>query len=103
LLRLHLKLCVLLPDATMPKLRDYIENGINETRILLLGGQVLLGFSYRPYFEPGFDRLPRNAQIAQTASIVVLTLALVWLISPALYHHLVDRGENTARFQKFTT
>jgi hypothetical protein len=87
----------------MPKLRDYIENAINETRILLLGVQVLLGFSYRPYFEPGFDRLPRNAQIAQTASIVVLTLALVWLISPALYHHLADRGENTARFQKFTT
>lgn len=86
----------------MPKLRDYIENGINEVRILLLGGQVLLGFSYRPYFEPGFDRLPRNAQIAQTASIVVLTLALIWLISPALFHHLADHGENTARFQKFT-
>lgn len=87
----------------MPKLRDYIENGINEIRILLLGGQVLLGFSYRPYFEPGFDRLSRDARIAQTLGVLVLTIALIWLTSPAIYHQLADRGENTARFQKFTT
>jgi len=87
----------------MPMLRDYIENGINEIRILLLGGQVLLGFSYRPYFEPGFDRLSRDARIAQTLGVLVLTIALIWLTSPAIYHQLADRGENTARFQKFTT
>ena len=87
----------------MPKLRDHIEGALNETRILLLGCQVLLGFSYRPYFEPGFERLSRNAQIAHTTSVLVLTIALVWLISPALYHQIAERGENTARFQQFTS
>lgn len=87
----------------MAKLRDYVESALNETRILLLGCQVLLGFSYRPYFEPSFEKLSWNAQIAQTASVLVLTIALVWLISPALYHQIAERGENTCRFQEFTS
>ena len=31
----------------MPDLQERIENGLNETRILILGAQVLLGFNFR--------------------------------------------------------
>src|SRR3989442_9118053 len=86
----------------MAELKDRIENVLNETRILLLGGQVLLGFTYRVYFEPGFDRLPREAQIVQTLGLVVLTAGLGWLISPASFHQIAERGEETLRVHDFT-
>jgi len=86
----------------MAELKNRIENVLNETRILLLGGQVLLGFTYRVYFEPGFDRLPREAQIVQTLGLVVLTAGLGWLISPASFHQIAERGEETLRVHDFT-
>jgi hypothetical protein len=32
------------------QLKDKIENALNETRILVLGGQVLIGFNYESFF-----------------------------------------------------
>ena len=87
----------------MSKLSDRIENVLNETRILLLGGQVLLGFAYRPYFENSFDQLTLRAQIVQTVGIAIMTLGLVWLLIPAPFHQLADRGEDTTRIYRLTT
>jgi hypothetical protein len=60
----------------MATLGDRIENVLNEARMLLLGGQVLLGFSYRVFFEPGFDRIADSARIAQIAGFGITTLSL---------------------------
>jgi hypothetical protein len=49
----------------MPQLNDAIENVLNEARMLLLGGQVLLGFSFRICFEEKFDQIARSAQMAE--------------------------------------
>lgn len=87
----------------MPDLNARIENALNETRILLLGGQVLLGFSYRPYFESSFSKLSWHAQVWQTIGVGVMTLGLVWLMIPASFHQMVERGEDTARLHRFTT
>ena len=37
----------------------------NEARMLLLGGQVLLGFSFRICFEQKFEQIARPAQLAE--------------------------------------
>jgi len=87
----------------MSKLGDKIENALNEDRILLLGGQVLLGFAYRPYFESAFDQLSFEAKVAQTAVVVVMTLVIVWLMWPAPFHQLIEGGDNTQRIHRFTT
>ncbi len=45
----------------MPKLDDAVENVLNEARILLLGGQVLLGFSFRIALSKDLGRFPARA------------------------------------------
>ena len=80
----------------MAKLGDHIENALNEARMLLLGGQVLIGFSYRICFEQGFRQIPLAAQMAEVAGIGIMTAALGALIWPAAFHQIAERGEENA-------
>jgi uncharacterized protein DUF6328 len=87
----------------MLKLSDAIENVLNEARILLLGGQVLLGFGYRVCFEAEFDRLPAAAQVAQVAGLSIMTAAMGWLIWPAAFHQIQENGAPSTAVHTFTT
>ena len=42
----------------MTKLADQVENALNETRMLILGAQVLLGFQFQGAFQPGQEPSP---------------------------------------------
>jgi hypothetical protein len=87
----------------MRSLGDRLENALNESRMLLLGGQVLLGFSYRIVFEPRFQALPFAGQVSVVAALVVTTAAAGWLIWPAPFHRLAEHGEQTERLHRLTT
>lgn len=87
----------------MVKLTDAIENVLNEARILLLGGQVLLGFSYRACFEPRFEQIPATAQWAQIIGLCIMTAGLGWLIWPAAFHQIRENGAPTTAIHTFTT
>jgi len=84
------------------ELGQKVKNALDETRILVLGTQVLLGFQYRGFMEPGFDKLPRHSQNIQMAGLVLLLAALGVLLSPAPRHRLVERGWDSTRFFQFT-
>jgi hypothetical protein len=87
----------------MPKLGDAIDNAFSEARMLLLGGQVLLGFSFRICFEEKFEQLAGSAQLAEMAGLGIMTAALGWLIWPAAFHQIKDNGRMTASIHTFTT
>jgi hypothetical protein len=87
----------------MVQLSDAIDNVFSEARMLLLGGQVLLGFSYRICFEKKFESIAGNAQMAEIAGIGIMTAALGWLIWPAAYHQITEKGRMTAAIHGFTT
>ena len=89
-----------MPQAT---LTDRIENALNEGRMLLLGGQVLLGFSYRICFEPRFENIPEAARLAELAGLGFMTAGLGWLLWPVAFHQIADRGRETERIHSFTT
>lgn len=84
----------------MASLADKVENGLNEGRILLLGGQVLIGFFFRGFFEPGFPKLSPRAQHLEVASLGIMLLAMGLLIWPAAYHRIVERGNITAALNR---
>ncbi len=44
------------------QLHDKIQYVLDESRILILGAQVLVGFHYRAAFERGFQHLPETSQ-----------------------------------------
>lgn len=71
--------------------------------MLLLGGQVLLGFSYRICFEQGFENIPVAARLAEVIGLAIMTAGLGWLIWPAAFHQITERGAGTDRFEKLTT
>jgi hypothetical protein len=87
----------------VPRVKDKIENALNEGRILLLGGQVLIGAGFRTIFNDGFEKLPHYAQTVQMASLWIMTVGLGILLLPPAYHFIVEGGENTKTFHELVT
>jgi hypothetical protein len=48
------------PDMT--KLKDKIQTGLDESRMLVLGAQILIGFAFSANFQPTFRDLPARSQ-----------------------------------------
>jgi len=82
--------------------RTKVKNALDEARILVLGVQVLLGFQYRAFFEPAFDRLPRLNQHLKLAGLALLLGVMGLTLLPAARHRLVERGEDTFALLRFT-
>lgn len=87
----------------MAKLKDKIENGLNESRTLILGVQVLVGFQYQSVFQSGFDKLDPASRSLEVGALVLILLALGLLMSPAPYHRIVARGQDTSSLHRFVT
>ncbi|MCW3051210.1 MAG: hypothetical protein JWN14_380, partial [Chthonomonadales bacterium] len=58
-------------------LTEKVENALNESRILALVAEVMLGFEYQAVFQPGFQRL---SHATQNLRLVGLGLTLVAMI-----------------------
>jgi hypothetical protein len=87
----------------MPALSDHIENALNESRMLLLGAQVFVGFSYRICFEPIFARMPLSVQLAEVAALTVMTAGLGWVLWTVAFHQIAEHGRETAEISVFAT
>lgn len=87
----------------MAQIKDKVQNALDETRILILGSQVLLGFQFRSTFETGFDKLPEHTQYLKLIALGLMTVAVGLLMSPGPYHQLVEEGEDTSRMHRFTS
>ncbi len=85
------------------KLKDKIQNGLNEVRMLVLGAQVLLGFQFRSTFEPGFEKLPHSSQLLKVCGLALMIITLGLLIAPATHHRIVECGEDTPEFNHLLT
>jgi hypothetical protein len=87
----------------MAKIKDKVENALGESRMLVLGAQVLVGFQFRSVFEPGFDALALPGQLAKLAGLGLMLVALGLIISPSAYHRLVENGEDTENQHRYTS
>jgi hypothetical protein len=87
----------------MAKIKNKVENALDEARMLVLGAQVLVGFQLRSVFEPGFDALPLPSQVLKLVGLGLMLLAVGLIISPAAYHRLVEGGEDTPEIHRYTT
>jgi hypothetical protein len=85
------------------ELSQKVKNTLDEARILVLGTQVLLGFQYRAFMEPGYERLPAHTQRLEMVGLFLLLASLGFLLAPAARHRLVERGADSTRLIRFTT
>ena len=86
----------------MSKLTDKAENALNETRMLILGAQVLIGFDFQAAFQPAFDRLPPQAQYLEVLGLTLMLVAVGLLIAPGAFHQITESGNDTPRLLDFT-
>ncbi len=85
----------ILAGSTLP---DRVQHALEETRMLMLAGQVVVGFQLRSVFESGFDKLPRSYQQLKLVGMVAMLVTITLLLFPGAYHRIVARGEDSERF-----
>ncbi|MDB6026741.1 MAG: hypothetical protein JWM68_2964 [Verrucomicrobiales bacterium] len=96
-------MAAMMTSGSMAKLRNKVQNALDESRILILGIQVLIGFQLRAIFEKPFEDFPQATQYLGVAALGILLVGLVLLLWPAAYHRIVERGNDTERLHHFTT
>jgi hypothetical protein len=87
----------------MPHLNHRIKTALDESRMLILGASVLLGFQFRSPFESGFASLPRFSQHLKVASLGILLVSIALIMSPGAYHRIVWQGNDSTHVQDFST
>ncbi|MFN2492039.1 MAG: DUF6328 family protein [Pyrinomonadaceae bacterium] len=87
----------------MSKLTDKIKTALDESRMLILGTQIFLGFQYRAVFEKGFEALPRSSQQLKLAALGVMLVAVALLMWPGAYHRIVRAGNDATDVHDFTS
>lgn len=85
------------------KVTDKIKHVLTEARVVLPGAQTLLGFQFIVFLMESFDKLPQSSKYVHLASLSMIALSIVLLMTPAAYHRIVERGEETEHFHRFAS
>jgi hypothetical protein len=67
---------------------NQLKLALDETRLLLLGGQVLAGFAFEMFFQPKFEDLSTLLKYYSMATAMELVGAIGLLVLPSLFHRL---------------
>jgi hypothetical protein len=81
-------------------LADKIKQVLTEGRIILPGAQALLGFQLSGFLTDAFEKLPRASQLLHLLALSFVALTAILLMTPPAYHRIVEKGEETKRFEK---
>jgi hypothetical protein len=88
--------------STTMALSDKVKTALDETRTLILGSQILLGFQYQSAFRQGFDELPSASRHMSAAALALMLLAICLLIAPSAFHRISQDGQSTGRMHGLT-
>jgi hypothetical protein len=80
-----------------------IKTAMDETRLLILGSQVLFGFLFQSVFQNGFEALSSASQYLICAALALMVLSIGCLIAPSMQHRLIEAGESTLRLERATS
>lgn len=85
------------------RLSKKVKTALDETRMLILGGQILLGFGLRGAFAEGFDKLAPHLRYFDAAGLGLMVLVVALLIAPEPYHRIVEGGDDSDKFHRLVT
>src|ERR1700751_3329698 len=74
-----------------------LKTALDETRLLILGAQVLYGFQFHAAFQELFQQLPRFCRYLECIALMLLMVSVALLITPSLWHRIVEQGNDTGR------
>lgn len=79
-----------------------VKAALDETRLLVLGVQVLLGFAFQCFFQDGFSNLSEASKFICMVSLCLVILSTGVLVIPSMQHRLVEAGRSTNRLVRAT-
>ena len=82
---------------------EKVKIGLDETRMLILGAQVLLGFQFRGVFSEGYDQLSTHARYLDGLALGLMVCVVGLLIAPGPYHRIVMGGEDDPHLHRLVT
>jgi Family of unknown function (DUF6328) len=71
-----------------------LKTALDESRLLILGAQVLFGFQFEAVFQELFSSLPQSSRYIHCAGLVMLLISIGLLIAPSLLHQIIFAGES---------
>ena len=80
-----------------------VKTALDETRLLILGAQILFGFHLNGAFQNGFSDLSPQSRALHALSFLMMAAAIALLIAPSLQHRLVDGGNASNRILNAST
>jgi hypothetical protein len=89
-----------MPDHSATRLETKIEQMLTEARVIIPGGQALLGFQFVCTFTRSFKELPLSIQYLHAAALCAVALSVLLLMTPAALHRIAFHGEDDASFFK---
>lgn len=85
-------------DHAATPLKTKIEQMLTEARVIIPGGQALMGFQFVCTFNRSFMELPLSVQYIHAASLCAVALAILLLMTPAALHRIAFHGEDDKSF-----
>src|SRR5258708_33773522 len=95
--------CVRKATISIVRLDSRIKAALDETRLLILGSQVLFGFLLESVFQNGFEMLSPCSQNLAGGALALMVLSIGCLIAPSMQHRIVEAGQSTPRLERATT
>ena len=78
-------------------LSNKVKTALDETRLLILGAQVLLGFKLRATFQDGFSQLTQSSRLTDCLGQFLMALSVGLLIASSMQNLIVESGQATNR------
>lgn len=84
-------------------LERHLKIAFDESRLLILGAQVLFGFQFNGIFQELFERLPPVERALACSGLTLITLTIAFLVTPSMQHRIVERGRDSPRMLSLVT
>lgn len=90
--------------AVQPQaLQDQASTTIDQMRMVLPGIQVLFGFQLMVVFEPRFQLLSWDLKLAHLASLCLVVLAILLILTPPAYDRIAEQDRVSKRFVRIAS
>jgi hypothetical protein len=77
-----------------------VKTSLDETRLLILGAQVLFGFQFQAVFQEGFGELALSARNSNSLALVLMVTTIGLLVAPSMLHRIAEGGADTIRVHR---
>jgi uncharacterized protein DUF6328 len=80
-----------------------LKIALDETRLLILGAQVLFGFQFNGIFQELFEQISDHGRVLECAALLLLMTTMGLLIAPSMRHRIAEGGQASAEMLAVAT